>query len=175
MDIEEENPKKQKKQAHGRRKVGDWVEGVPDSHDEKDDDEEFRLARRQTREDVRKEMRERNIMEKSAFDQLDKFIPCQRDLDLLAEMVVSPLMSESSKWRSFHNEAPNWLKQLVLKREMPKGQTRKAWQEVATTPPHVLDWPEGPIRKSPGGVPEDCEAVPEDARRQASPLGNAGL
>ena len=60
-------------------------------------------------------------MEKSAFDQLDKFIPCQRDLDLLAEMVVSPLMSESSKWRSFHNEAPNWLKQLVLKREMPKG------------------------------------------------------
>ena len=113
----EKNPKKQKKQelGVGRSRAAEWVEGVPISDDEEDDEEEFRLVRRQARENLRKEMKLRNNVEKSAFDQPDKWNPDQRDLDYLAEMVVSPLMAESSKWRSFHNEAPNWVKDLVLR------------------------------------------------------------
>ena len=135
---QKKSKKKQKDQApkEERNTWAEWTYGIPESDEESGDDEDLKFIRQQAREEVRNHMRMRTGLgfNGSAWDQPDVWVPDQRDMDILAEMVVSPLMRQSSKWRSFHNDAAEWVKQLVLSGEMPKGKKRTAWLDVATTP-----------------------------------------
>ena len=75
-----------------------------------------------------------NKVEKSAWDLPDRFDPDEEDTKLLSRMVVKPLMEQSTKWRSFHNDAPEWVKFMVMRGEMPTAKIKKAWIDIAATP-----------------------------------------
>ena len=47
---------------------------------------------------------------------------------------VLEFKEEYGKWRSFHNDAPEWVKFMVMRGEMPTAKIKKAWIDIAATP-----------------------------------------
>ena len=145
-----------KKKPYVRKWADKWRE-VPDTDDEEDDDEDSRLARRESRRLHRIQIAIANKVQQSAWDLPDKWVPDDEDLKLLSSMVVKPLMEQSTKWRSFHNDAPDWVKDMVLKGEMPTGKTKKAWIELASTPAMYVDG----LRALLGKLQEELQKNPD--------------
>ena len=125
--------KERGKKVKRRNMAAEWEENRPDTDDEEEDSNEKRRVRRHSKHKLQKIMQRLNSKIMSAYARPDVWVPDERDEALLSELVISPLMQESSKWRVGHNDCEEWVTQLVLSGTLPKGNTKSAWLDIATT------------------------------------------
>jgi hypothetical protein len=155
-EVYAESEKKDKKKPKGQKYAGRWAV-VPETDDETGDEDELRTPRRETRRLLWDQMAIVNKVEKSAWDLPDRFVPDEEDTRLLSIMVVKPLLEQSTKWRSFHNDAPDSVKAMVMNGEIPTGKTKMAWANLAATPALYMSG----LRVLLGKIQEELQEKPD--------------
>jgi hypothetical protein len=133
-ELEEDHPEARGKTAKKKRTLKDRYSVPLASDDEEEDTQEFTQARLLSKVKLRQEIEAKIAMEFDVSMSPDKFVPDEKDRELIAEFMVKPLLEQSTKWRRFKRKAQDWVKAMVLKGEMPTGKTQKAWADFAHTP-----------------------------------------
>ena len=124
-----------------QRQERSWLEAQEDpllTDDEEEDSEYIRQARHLGKFQMRQEMQERKDKVREVNLAADKYVADERDIQLLSEHLVKPLLVQSQKWQKFKSKTKKKVKDMVLRGELPTGKNPEAWADVVYTPVSYL-------------------------------------
>ena len=110
---------------------------VYDTDDESEDEVDVRKSRRDNRDVVREQMKEKNSGVRDAWSNPDLWdCDCAKCEHIMSQFVVRPRIEGSTKWNRMKMEAPADLLEMVMKGKLPSAgkKWKKLWKDVATTP-----------------------------------------
>ena len=118
-----------------------WMEIHEDpllTDDEEEDSEHIRQARRAGAFQMRQEMQARRNETRNANLAADKYIADERDVHLISEHIIKPLLAQSKKWQKYKKQAKKEVKEMVARGELPTGENSEDWADIVYTPVSYL-------------------------------------